>query len=185
MSFVEETTVSRCPRPIAGTAGPLLALALALGCASPTRQEQPEIAAVYLEAGRYEDAAREAEIALRRRPDDVALRKLAARAHQGLGDVDRAIAHLEMAFDQAPADPEISVALGELEQQRENLPDAYVAFRRATELAPGDIRAWSGLALAAEALGFENEAVDAYARWAELERQEQGLEPSEQEGSRP
>ena len=81
-----------------------------------------------------------------------------------------------MAHQLSPDDPEVSILLGELEQRRENMPDAYVAFRRATQLAPEDIRGWSGLALSAEALGFEAEAVDAYARWAELER-DQGLRP--------
>jgi Flp pilus assembly protein TadD len=47
-----------------------------------------------------------------------------------------------------------------------------VAYRRASELAPDDVRAVSGLALAADSLGFEDEARAAYARWSELERAE-------------
>jgi Flp pilus assembly protein TadD len=44
-----------------------------------------------------------------------------------------------------------------------------VAFRRAAELAPDDLRAVSGLARAADNLGFEEEAEAAYARWTQLE----------------
>jgi tetratricopeptide (TPR) repeat protein len=157
---------------ILATAGmlPWLAACAGPGPAAPNKIE------VHLEAGRYLDAAREAESAVRRNPEDPTLRVLAGRAHAGAGNVNRAIDQLEMAHQLSPRDAEISILLGELEQQRENIPDAYVAFRRATRLAPDDIRGWSGLALAAESLGFESEAVDAYERWAELER-EQGLVP--------
>jgi cytochrome c-type biogenesis protein CcmH/NrfG len=153
----------------------LLALAAGLACAGPPPEPANPVEA-HLEAGRFLEAAREAETAVRRDPEDPALRVLAGRAHAGAGNLDRAIAQLEMAHQLSPRDPEISILLGELEQRRENVDDAYVAFRRATRLAPNDIRGWSGLALTAEALGFEAEAVDAYARWAELER-EQGLQP--------
>ena len=144
-------------------------------CASAGPEAKSPIE-VYLEAGRYLDAAREAETAVRRDRNDPALRVLAGRAHAGAGNLNRAIDQLEMAHQLSPEDPEVSILLGEVEQRRENMPDAYVAFRRATQLAPEDIRGWSGLALCAEALGFETEAVDAYARWAELERA-QGQRP--------
>ena len=146
------------------------------GCQTGADGAPPGVAQVYLDAGRFQDAAREAELEIRRQPDDPQLRILAARAHAGLGNTERAIEQLEVALDLAPRDPEVSILLGELEQGRENLPDAYVAFRRAADLAPDDIRAWSGLALSAEALGFEEEAAQAYERWAELE-QAQGLAP--------
>lgn len=156
----------------------LLAIALVAsgGCASTGGDAPQSATEIYLEAGRYRDAVREAEQAVRVQPGVVSLRKLAARAHAGAGDTDRAIEHLEVAFDLAPDDAETSVMLGELEQKRGNVSDAYVAFRRATQLDPNEIRAWSGLALSAEALGFEEEAADAYARWAKLE-QELGLAP--------
>jgi cytochrome c-type biogenesis protein CcmH/NrfG len=80
-----------------------------------------------------------------------------------------------VALQLAPDDPAVSVQLGELEQRRGNLPDAYVAYRRAAQLAPDNLEAVAGLALCAEALGFEAEANEAYARWAEIER-ERGVE---------
>ncbi len=134
------------------------------------------MAEAYLDAGRFVDAAREAEAAVRRNPGDPDLRLLAAEAHHGAGSHERAIDHLEEAIEVAPGDPEIFVLLGEIEQSRENVEDAYVAFRRATQLAPDDIRAWSGLALSAEALGFEDEAAEAYEEWARLE-EAGGIEP--------
>ena len=159
------------------TAVGLAAAASLLGaCRSPAVGTHASVAEVYLEAGRHQDAAREAEIEIRREPENPRLRIVGARAHAGLGNTERAIDHLEVALGLSPRDPQISVLLGELEQSRENLPDAYVAFRRASKLDPDEIRAWSGLALAADALGFEEEAADAYERWAELE-QEQGFLP--------
>jgi tetratricopeptide (TPR) repeat protein len=150
-------------------------LLLSLACAGPPSEPQ-SVAEAYLEAGRYVDAAREAEAAVRRDPDDIELRMLAAEAHKGAGSHERAIDHLEEALEVAPSEPEISILLGQIEQDRENLEDAYVSFRRATQLAPGELRAWSGLALSAEALGFEEEAAQAYAEWARLE-EEQGVAP--------
>ena len=82
-----------------------------------------------------------------------------------------------MAIRLSPRNPESWIALGEIENGRQNVPDAYVAYRRAAELAPGDIRAVSGLALAADSLGFDEEAEGAYARWAELEREQDGESP--------
>jgi len=152
-----------------------IALGFALACAN-TQSSPNSVAEAYLEAGRYVDAAREAEAAVRRDPTNPALRQLAARAHAGAGSTERAVDHLEEALEVAPEDPEISILLGEIEQGRENVEDAYVAFRRATQLAPDEIRAWSGLALSSEALGFEDEAASAYAEWARLE-DEQGLAP--------
>jgi Flp pilus assembly protein TadD len=53
-----------------------------------------------------------------------------------------------------------------------------VAFRRAAELAPTEIRAVSGLALAADKLGFEEEADAAYTRWTQLENEQEGGAPA-------
>jgi len=150
-------------------------LLVCAACAGPGARDPAALANAYLEAGRTNEAAREIELAVRTRPEDPALRLEAARILARADKLDRAIEHLEAALQMAPADAEISIQLGTLEQRRGNLPDAYVAFRRAAELAPNDIRAVSGLALAAEGLGFESEANDAYARWAELER-ELGIE---------
>jgi Flp pilus assembly protein TadD len=89
-------------------------------------------------------------------------------------DSDRAIEHLESAIQLAPRDGALWLDLAEIERDRQNIADAYVAFRRASTLAPTDIRAVSGLALSAENLGFVAEASAAYAKWAELK---QNLEP--------
>ena len=149
-----------------------LALAAALGgCSSPSSPAGPEkVAEAYLAAKHYPEALRESEKLVRLQPRNLEYRLLAARANEGIGDTQRALMHLEMAQEIAPSDGEATILLGELEQRLQNPDDAYVAFRRATALAPDDQRAWRGLALTAEALGFDAEAERAYARWAELEK---------------
>jgi Flp pilus assembly protein TadD len=151
----------------------VLGLVCGVGCASPFQDDPGAVAAAYAAAGRYQEAAREIELAVRARPRDPSLRRQAAQIQAQAGNLARAIGHLELvAVELAPADATAWIGLGELEKQRDNLADAYVAFRRAAELAPDDIRAVSGLALTADSLGFEEEAEAAYATWAELERQQ-------------
>ena len=155
-----------------------LAAATLLGCATPAPgpADPAAVAQEYLDAGRLQMAVREVELAVRTHPRDTALRMRAARIHRVAENAERAIGHLEVALQLNPTDAEISIQLGQLEQQRENLADAYVAYRRAMELAPDDIRAATGLALTAEAMGFQTEAEQAYADWARIER-EQGIAP--------
>jgi len=149
----------------------LAALALCCACASTSKPKGPEqIAVAYLDAQRYPDALRESEKLVRIDPRNVDYRLLAARANEGAGDPERALRHLEMAEEIAPENAEPVILIGELEQRRDRPDDAYVAFRRATSLAPDELRAWRGLALTAEALGFDAEAERAYARWAQLEK---------------
>jgi Flp pilus assembly protein TadD len=149
----------------------VLAVTAAAGCASVERPSDAEaIATAYAEAGRYAEAAREIELAVRARPEDAALRRRAAGIQAEAGNLPVAVDHLEVAIRLVPANAESWIALGEVETRRRNPPDAYVAFRRAASLAPDDVRAVAGLAIAADSLGFDEEADGAYARWAELER---------------
>jgi Flp pilus assembly protein TadD len=155
------------------TASLLLLVCLPLACANPFRADPGAVAAAYAETGRYDEASREIERAVRTHPRNAALRRQASDIYANSGNLDRAIAHLEVVAVQiAPGDPQAWIVLGELENRRHNVADAYVAFRRATQLAPEDIRAVSGLALAADSLGFDEEAEAAYASWAELERRQ-------------
>ena len=147
-----------------------LALAAVAGCASHAPpQDAAAIAKAYAEAGRYAEAAREVELAVRASPEDPLLRRQAAAIQAEAGNLALAVDHLEVAIRLAPSYPEGWIALGELENRRHNPPDAYVAFRRASALAPDDVRAVSGLAITADSLGFDEEADRAYARWAALE----------------
>ncbi|MEE9608723.1 MAG: tetratricopeptide repeat protein [Myxococcota bacterium] len=159
-----------------------ISLALGLsgtwGCTRPFGRDPGEIASAYASAGRYDDAAREIELAVRTHPRDAALHRQAAGIHERRGDTAQAIGHLEVAIQITPSDAELWIQLGELENSRENIADAYVAFRRATELAPDDVRAVSGLALSADNLGFDEEAEAAYARWTELERTRESSSPA-------
>ena len=114
---------------------------------------------------------------MRERPDDVRLRLQAAGIHTDAEQPQPAIRHLEAVVNELdPASAEAWIALADLERSRENITDAYVAYRRAAELDPEDVRAVSGLALTADSLGFDAEAREAYARWARLE---------ERDGARP
>ncbi len=147
----------------------IISLGFLFACAAPTRSPAPgDIAAAYQSAGRLPEASREIELAIRVRPQDISLRRLAARIYIEANDSDRAIAHLESAIQFAPRDGALWIDLAEIERDRQNIADAYVAFRRASTLEPTDLRAVSGLALSAENLGFSEEASAAYARWAEL-----------------
>ena len=147
----------------------IVPLSLMLACASPPTPAAPgDIAASYASAGRHEEAARAIELAIRVRPDDLMLRRQGARIHAEAGHTESAIGHLEEAIRLAPRDAALWVDLGDVERGRENVADAYVAYRRAAKLEPNDLRAVSGLALTAEDLGFSDEASEAYARWSEL-----------------
>jgi Flp pilus assembly protein TadD len=127
------------------------------------------VAAALAEAGRYEEAAREVDLAVRAHPRDATLRRQAAQIHEHAGNTGKAVGYLESASRLQPSDAQTWILLGEIENRRDNAADAYIAYRHAAELAPNEIRAWSGLALAADHLGFEEEAENAYARWAVLE----------------
>ena len=147
-----------------------LAGALALACATTSDRDPDAAAAAYAAAGNYPAAAEAIDIAVRAEPENPALRRQAADIHAKAGDPDRAVQHLERVVNQiAPADAEAWIQLADLERGRENTTDAYVAYRQASELAPDDIRAVSGLALTADSLGFRSEAADAYNRWTEIE----------------
>ena len=148
------------------------ALLLAVGCANPFGNPGA-VAEAYANAGRYDEATREIELAVRTYPRNPQLRRQAAGIYADSGDLDQAAGHLEVVAVQiSPGDAGAWIELGELETRRANVADAYVAYRRAAQLAPEDIRAVSGLAIAADSLGFDEEAEAAYADWAELEREE-------------
>ena len=146
-------------------------LSFALACAGPPTSPPPgDIAATYTAAGRLEEASREIEVAIRTHPQDVSLRRQAAQIYTQTGRTDRAIGHLESAIQLAPRDEPLWIELADLELDRENVADAYVAYRTAAKLEPTDLRAVSGLAITAENLGFTEESRAARARRAELER---------------
>jgi len=151
----------------------MLALAVCFGCMNspPTAPDPGAVAMAYADAGRYIEAGREIDLAVRTHPKNLELRRQAAEIHRKAGNTGKAVGHLEAALQLDPADAQAWLALAEIEKGRENLADAYVAFRRAAELDPQSLRAVSGLALSADELGFAEEAEDAYAHWAALEKE--------------
>jgi len=141
----------------------------ALSCAGSPERDPGQRARQQLAAGQPELAARSIEAAVREAPRDFDLRVEAADIQLERESRERALQHLEVAQSLRPWDPEIAIRLGEIEQSRGNVAAAYVAFRRAVELAPDNLKAVAGLALAADALGLDDEALAAYERWSELE----------------
>ena len=120
----------------------LLGIALlASGCESLIPRRDPgSVATAYAAAGRYDEAAREVAIAVRSHPRNAKLRRLAAEIHTQAGQVPQAIYHLEAAIQISPSDAQAWIQLAELEKERQNVADAYVAYRRAAESAPS--RGW-------------------------------------------
>jgi len=145
------------------------ALVASLACAGSLERDPAQVARRQLAAGQPALAASSIEEAVRARPRDAALRVEAAEIQLSVGSEERALTHLEVAQSIHPWDREISIRLGDIELSMGNAKAAYVAFRRAILLAPDDVRAVSGLALAADSLGLDEEAVAAYEHWAELE----------------
>ena len=141
--------------------GPAILLPLlvaALGCANLSASDPASLALEHAAAGRANEAAQIIEEAVAANPRDAELRRVAARLQSAVGGDSVAIAHLEEAVILEPNDAEVWADLAELERKRENFADAYVAYRRASELDPEDVRAVSGLALTAAQLGFDAEA---------------------------
>ena len=95
----------------------LIGLALSLGCASPPEPlpGPGSVAAAYADAGRYEEAGREIDLAVRTYPRDVSLRMQAAQIHQLAGNAGKAVGHLEAALRLTPSDPGIWLTLGDIE----------------------------------------------------------------------
>ncbi len=157
----------------------LIALVLCVaGCAAaPAALDPASQAELHAAAGRLPDAIDAIEVAIEIAPEDAELRLRAGELMAEAGRPKRAIRQLERGLALAPRDARLWVVLGELERERENTSDAYVAFRRAVSLDPRNLRAISGLALTASALGFDEEAESAYARWTELEREQQPASP--------
>jgi predicted Zn-dependent protease len=148
-----------------------IVLSFALACATPPSTPLPgDIAATYTKVGRLDEASREIEIAIRTHPKDVSLRRQAVQIYAQNDHTDQAIGHLESAIQLTPRDESLWVELADLELARENVADAYVAYRAAAKLEPTNLRAVSGLATTAEDLGFTEESRAARSRWAELER---------------
>ena len=152
--------------------GPAL-LAFALACALPAHRDAAALAEAHAAAGRPLEAAREMDRAVRGLPADARLRLRAAEFHVAADQPQRAIGHLEVVVNELDSgNADAWIAIADIERERENITDAYVAYVRAEALAPDDVRAVSGLALTADSLGFDAEAREAYARWARLEQRD-------------
>ena len=100
----------------------IVVAALVAGCTSvPEHGPNPgALAAAYAESGRWDEAAREIDIAVRSHPRDAALRRQAADIHTSAGNVPRAVAHLEVSIEPSPGSADAWIQLAELETSRKN-----------------------------------------------------------------
>jgi tetratricopeptide (TPR) repeat protein len=98
-----------------------------------------------LALGRFPEARASLAIAARMRPEDVELQLDLARAHQGAGERDEAVALLERVADREPSRADVWTLLGSILATQTDNPDAQVsaakALEQALELKPGDTRA--------------------------------------------
>ena len=95
-----------------------------------------------------------------------------ARSLYALGELDSATNALKQALQTGPKNPIAHVNWGRHLSRREEHSGAKQAFKRATELSPGLIHAWTGLADSCEALGELDECQQA-------KEQAERLSPSE------
>jgi tetratricopeptide (TPR) repeat protein len=123
--------------------------------------------------GRYKDAIRDFEGALERVPQATRIHYSLAMAYRGLGQLDRAQAHLEQvgSADIRPVDPLVEslqdllrgerahLIQGRLAYQGGQYKDAAEAFAKAVEAAPGSAGARVNLASALAHLGDTEGAV--------------------------
>jgi tetratricopeptide (TPR) repeat protein len=91
-----------------------------------------EVAEEYRRRGRPDEVGRIAEMALRLKPDDLPLLLDAAGARVEAGEYKRALAHLQLAFGQAPRDPQ---TLDLLSRAFEGVGQADKALKVLGELA--------------------------------------------------
>lgn len=135
--------------------------------------------AFLFQAGRYEDAAAAFREASRLSPDNpLPWRNLGAAQHM-LGQLPEASASLQRSLEIAP-DPIVYGNLGTIYFFQGLYPQAIGALERAVELGPHNAVNWRNLADAYRlSPGRETEAVDAYARAAQLVRGQLDKQPAD------
>jgi predicted Zn-dependent protease len=156
-------------------------LGAAVGCAAPGgilggiwddlagEDSTPSLeAATYADQGRLAEAVREAEIALRRRPDDPALLAQAADLYLRVDAPRRALAVLEHATFVRPGDPEVWERYAAVAEHCRDVESAYVGYRRALALDEDRAVALAGFARTARSLGILDEAKQAERRLQKL-----------------
>ena len=97
---------------------------------------QAQLAQVYLNAGRLDEAAAAVRLAQQERPDNLALLRLEAQTLSARGEVDDAVSVLERALAQHEDQPGAHVALASLYSQHERVDDAVRVLRAAEDRFP-------------------------------------------------
>ena len=85
---------------------------------------QAQLAQIYIEAGRFDEADEVVDVAQRQRPDNLVLSRLEAMALSARGDVGDAVAVLKGALRQHEAEPAAHVALANLYSEHDRVDEA-------------------------------------------------------------
>jgi Flp pilus assembly protein TadD len=127
-------------------------------------QARETYAALLLNAGRVSEAEALLREGLLLKPTSPGLAKLYARIIAGQGKTVQAIATLERAVPPVQADPDFAAMLAALYQREQRHGQAVRIYREIVKLRPGMAAWWMGYALSLEALGENEQAMQAYGR---------------------
>ncbi len=103
-------------------------------------------------AGEDREAIRQFEAALKLDPQQLSARLFLGASYLALGEAGRAVAPIERVVRAQPVNADARGLLAEALASLERYEEATVHYRRLTELAPQDPKAWSGLGRCYEAL---------------------------------
>jgi tetratricopeptide (TPR) repeat protein len=137
-----------------------------------------ELADLYIQSGRLNEGAREAEAAVKQNPRDVNSRRILGRIYSRLiGDtrnnsvngemVKRAIEQYTRIAEAEPKDVDAWLMLGRLQKVNQDSIESQKAFNKALEIDPENQEALSGLALVYSDLGDHTRAAEVLKKVAE------------------
>ncbi len=127
-------------------AQPLVEAALRRDPADPALNAQ--LATLLNAQGKPSDAIAVLEKLHSAQPDSRAVTRLLADADFQAGKLDEADTHYQQLLAQSPSDPDLLDAHAQVLIRRQHYPDAIAAFRKAVNVRPDDVDAWSGIAFA-------------------------------------
>lgn len=132
-------------------------------------ENRGNLANAYHESGRWDDAIREYEAALRIRPGDGPTLRALGGALLARGDPGRAAEAFRAALGEGASEGAVRAALGAALADAGNLPAAERELRAAVAAEPGRAEAWNKLGVVVERAGRVAEAVSLYDRALEVD----------------
>lgn len=132
-------------------------------------ENRSNLANAYHESGRWDDAVREYEAALRIRPGDGPTLRALGGALLARGDPARAAEAFRSALGEGASEGAVRASLGAALADAGNLPAAERELRAAVAAEPGRAEAWNKLGVVLERSGRVAEAVSLYDRALEAD----------------